>query len=101
MNIVVIFICVALQVHTMAEEKEKHMARIQELEENVTELLSTSGRASKVGLSHCRVGLDNSVLLCRCFCTGAASRSDAGKADEDQVTLRTLFSWETASDLLQ
>lgn len=71
MNIVVIFICVALQVHTMAEEKEKHMARIQELEDNVTELLSTSGRASKV---------DNTVLLCKCFCTGGASRSDAGKA---------------------
>lgn len=50
MNIVVIFTCVALQVHTMAEEKEKHMAKIQELEDNVTELLSTSGRASKVGL---------------------------------------------------
>uniref|UniRef100_A0A8U7P8N1 Golgin A2 n=1 Tax=Corvus moneduloides TaxID=1196302 RepID=A0A8U7P8N1_CORMO len=32
------------QVHTMAEEKEKHMAKIQELEDNVTELLSTSGR---------------------------------------------------------
>lgn len=50
MNIVVIFTCVALQVHTMAEEKEKHMAKIQELEDNVTELLSTSGKASKVGL---------------------------------------------------
>lgn len=50
MNIVVIFICVALQVHTMAEEKEKHMAKIQELEDNVTELLSTSGKASKGGL---------------------------------------------------
>lgn len=49
MNIVVTFICVALQVHAMAEEKEKHMAKIQELENNVTELLSTSGRASKVG----------------------------------------------------
>lgn len=46
MNIVVTFVCVALQVHTMAEEKEKHMAKIQELEDNVTELLSTSGRTS-------------------------------------------------------
>lgn len=34
----------------MAEEKEKHMAKIQELEDNVTELLSTSGKASKGGL---------------------------------------------------
>lgn len=96
MNIVVTFVCVALQVHTMAEEKEKHMAKIQELEDNVTELLSTSGRTS-----HCRVELDYSVLLCRCFCTGGASRSGAGKAPGDQMTLRTLFPWETASELLQ
>lgn len=50
MNIVVIFVCVALQVHTLAEEKEKHVTRIQELEDNVTELLSSSGRASKMEL---------------------------------------------------
>lgn len=100
MNIVVIFTCVALQVHTMAEEKEKHMAKIQELEDNVTELLSTSGRASKVGLLTAEWSWIT-VLLCRCFCTGGASRSDAGKAAGDQVTLRTLFSWETASELLQ
>lgn len=34
----------------MAQEKEQHMAQIRELEANVTELLSKSGRASKVGL---------------------------------------------------
>lgn len=34
----------------MAEEKEKHVAQIQELESNVTELLSKSGRTSRVGL---------------------------------------------------
>lgn len=34
----------------MAEEKEKHMAQIRELEANITELLSKSGMASKVGL---------------------------------------------------
>lgn len=34
----------------MAEEKEKHMAQIRELEASVAELLSKSG-----GASHCRV----------------------------------------------
>lgn len=47
---VLTFTCVALQVHTMAEEKEKHMAQIRELEANVTELLSKSGRTCRVGL---------------------------------------------------
>lgn len=55
------FTCVALQVHTMAEEKEKHMAQIQELEANVTELLNKSGRASTVGLHIAEYQLVNSV----------------------------------------
>lgn len=45
----------------MAEEKEKHMAQIQELEANVTELLNKSGRASTVGLHIAEYQLVNSV----------------------------------------
>lgn len=61
MNIVLTFTCMALQVHTMAEEKEKHMAQIRELEANVTELLSKSGRASRVGHHTAEYQLVNSV----------------------------------------
>lgn len=60
MNIVLTFTFVALQLHTMAEEKEKYMAQIRELEANVTELLSKSGRASKVGLHIAEYQLVNS-----------------------------------------
>lgn len=42
----------ALQIHAMAEEKEKHVAQIGELEASVAELLSKSG-----GASRCRVNL--------------------------------------------
>jgi len=61
MNIVLTFTCVALQVHTMAEEKEKYMAQIRDLEANVTELLSKSGRASKAKLYAAGYQLVNSV----------------------------------------
>lgn len=49
-KVVLTFTLCVLQVHTMSEEKEKHMAQIRELEASITELLSKSGRAS-----HCRV----------------------------------------------
>lgn len=62
MNIVLTSSHVALQVHTMAEEKEKHMAQIRELEANVTELLSKSGRASTVGLHIAECQLVNCPL---------------------------------------
>lgn len=45
----------------MAEEKEKHMAQIQELESSVTELLSKSGRTSEVGLRTAEQQQVNSV----------------------------------------
>lgn len=45
----------------MAEEKEKHMAQIQELESSVTELLSKSGRTSEVGLCTAEQQQVNSV----------------------------------------
>lgn len=45
----------------MAEEKEKHMAQIQELESSVTELLNKSGRTSEVGLRTAEQQQVNSV----------------------------------------
>lgn len=79
MNIVLTFTCVALQVHTMAEEKEKHMAQIRELEANVTELLSKSGRDSKGGLHIAEYQLVNSVPAGQELLYTRCSRSDALK----------------------
>lgn len=56
-----------LQVRTMAEEKEKHVAQIQELESNVTELLSKSGRTSRVGLHTAEYQQVNSVPTVQVF----------------------------------
>lgn len=61
MSIVLTSTCVALQVQAMAEEKEKYMAQIRELEANITELLSKSGTASRVGLHIAEYQLVNSV----------------------------------------
>lgn len=77
----------------MAQEKEQHMAQIRELEANVTELLSKSGRASKVRLCTAEHQWLSLSLLCRNFCTWAASGcSEAVKAAESLVTLRNLLS---------
>lgn len=51
----------------MAEEKEKHMAQIQELESSVTELLSKSGRTSKVGFCTAEYQEVNSVPTVQVF----------------------------------
>lgn len=68
----------ALQVRTMAEEKEKHVAQIQELESNITELLSKSGRTSKVGLHTAEY---DRLTVFHCASTWmCTSRSDALKS---------------------
>ena len=60
----------------MAEEKEKHVAQIQELESNVTELLSKSGRTSRVGLHTAEYQQVNSVPTVQSLCGQSSVRGE-------------------------